>query len=77
MFGTGIFAFAASRSITSYKRGNCSRETGCAPLEASAILSEKKYDAKFITTANASPICRPPRPPIAPPANTSSTLREN
>src|SRR5258705_4510702 len=70
-----MLALAARRSITLYKRGNCSRETGCAPLEASAILSEKKYAAKFITTAIPSAICMPPRPAIAPPATTSTTVR--
>src|SRR2546429_520056 len=41
-FGTGKFAFAARRSMTAYSLGNCSRVTGLAPLDKSAILSEKK-----------------------------------
>src|SRR5579859_555182 len=58
-----MFAFAASRSITSYKRGNSSRATGWAPLEYNAILSEKKYANAFETIANPSPMTMPPRPP--------------
>ena len=37
-----IRAFAASLSITSYRRGNSSRDTGFAPLDINAILSERK-----------------------------------
>jgi hypothetical protein len=60
--------------MTAYSRGNSSRDTGCAPLDIKAILSEKKYDMPFINAATANAIFRPVCPPIAPPTITRSTL---
>src|SRR5258708_35655029 len=41
----------------------CSRLTGCAPLDQSAILSEKKYANPLPITATISTIVMPLRPP--------------
>src|SRR6267378_4028400 len=62
-FGTGRFAFAARRSMTSYSLGACSRLTGCAPLDHSAILSEKKYAKALPITAMINAMVMPLRPP--------------
>src|SRR5271170_1275587 len=72
--GVGKFAFAARRSITAYNRGDSSRLMGTAPLDFSAILSEKKYAPPLISTANTSAIVMPFDPPSASPMNSNSSV---
>src|SRR5271170_6786326 len=72
--GIGKFAFAARRSITAYNRGASSRLMGTAPLDFSAILSEKKYAPPFISTANTSAIVMPFEPPSASPIKSNSSV---
>jgi len=51
-FGIGRRAFPGEAFHHFVKAGAPARvETRCAPLEARAILSEKKYEMRFITTA--------------------------
>ena len=73
--GTGRLPRAASRSTEAYRRGACSRVTGRAPLDISAILSEKKYAPPFMTTAMIRAIVMPCRPASAWPPNNSNIVR--
>ena len=73
--GIGKFALAARRSITAYSRGDSSRLIGTAPLDFSAILSEKKYAPPFISTANTSAMVMPFDPPNASPINSNSSVK--
>src|ERR1035438_8745390 len=68
-------SFAASRSTTSYARGSCSRVTGCARYIFSAILSEKKYAVKFITTEMTNARIRPFWPPKRSPTASRTSIR--
>src|SRR5271170_911859 len=72
--GIGKLALAARRSITAYKRGSSSRLMGTAPLDFSAILSEKKYAPPLISTANTSAIVMPFDPPSASPIKSNSSV---
>src|SRR5262249_11937209 len=56
-------------------RGSCSRETGLAPLEYRAILSEKKYANAFDRIAKPKPIAMPFRPPKYCPTRTRNNVR--
>src|SRR6266446_8405959 len=73
-FGTGRFAFAARRSMTSYSLGACSRLTSCAPLDHSAILSEKKYAKALPIRAMINAMVMPLRPPKYAPMVTSTSV---
>src|SRR3569832_37190 len=55
-------------------RGSCSRVTGCAPELIKAILSLKKYDAKFSTAASISAKIAPLVPLTAPPIKTRTIV---
>src|ERR1017187_5759046 len=68
-------SFAASRSTTSYARGNCSRVTGCRRDIFSAILSEKKYAVKFIATEMTNARIRPFWPPKRPRTASRTSIR--